>query len=208
MTLLENQKNLPSVIVGDGFENHHESDERSGNRIIQGTLVKFTNEAEWVTRDDEKISADHELIVTDILRVAQKWKDGKPVETRILGPGENFPDLEALNEAAPKSEWVEGPDGQKRGPHQNQYIAHALDPKTMDQFTLLGVIATAGCVAPCGIMALAPDAGPGTDRNLRTLNVMARILARSGLQSRQVIWRMFKNGIRSRSKSWAILRGR
>ena len=134
MENIQNQ-NLPSVVIGDGFENHHEGDERSGNRIIQGTIVKFTNEAEWVTRDDEKISSDHELIATDIIRVVQKWVGGMPVETRVLGPGENFPDVEALNEAAPKSEWAEGPDGKKRGPWQCQYIVHLLDPKTMDQYS-------------------------------------------------------------------------
>jgi hypothetical protein len=98
-------------------------------------FVKFTNEATWVTRDEEKLSADRELIATEIVRVTQKWLDGRPVETRVLAPGENFPDLEVLNEAAPKSEWAEGPDGKKRGPHQNQYIVRLLDPKTMDQYS-------------------------------------------------------------------------
>jgi hypothetical protein len=129
---LEDQ-NLPSVIVGDGFGDHPEGDERPG--VIQGTIVKFTNEAEWVTRDEEKLPADRELIATDIIRVVQKWLGGMPVETRVLGPGENFPDLETLNEAAPKSEWAEGPDGKKRGPWQSQYIVHLLDPKTMDRFS-------------------------------------------------------------------------
>jgi hypothetical protein len=100
-------QNLPSVAVGDGFESHHEGDERPG--VIQGTIVKFTNEATWVTRDADELPADRELIATDIIRVVQKWLDGMPVETRILAPGENFPDLEALNEAAPKSERAEGP---------------------------------------------------------------------------------------------------
>jgi hypothetical protein len=131
--ILENQ-NLPSVIVGDGSENHPEGDERSQNRVIQGTIVKFTNTAEWVTRDEEKLSADQELIATGILRVLQKWVDHMPEETRILQPGENV-DLEALNEAVPKDEWVEGPDGKPRGPWQCQYLVYLLDPKTMDRYT-------------------------------------------------------------------------
>jgi hypothetical protein len=97
--------------------------------------VKFTNESTWVTRDGDVLLPDRELIATAITRVTQKWIDRLPVETRVLEPGENFPDLEALNEAAPKSEWAEGPDGKKRGPHQNAYNVHLLDPRTMDRFT-------------------------------------------------------------------------
>jgi hypothetical protein len=120
----------------EGFEDRREGDERpQGGGVIQGTVVKFTNEAEWTTRDEETLSSDRELIATDIIRVVQKWIDAMPVETHILEPGEKFPDLEALNEAAPKSEWAEGPDGKKRGPWQAQYIVHLLDPKTMDRYS-------------------------------------------------------------------------
>lgn len=127
-------QNLPSVIGGDGFGDHPEGDERRGNRVIQGAVVKFTNDAVWITRDEEKLSDDRELIATGILRVLQKWVDHMPEETRILQPGEN-PDLDALNEAAPKTEWVVGPDGKERGPWQVQYIVHLLDPKSMDRFS-------------------------------------------------------------------------
>jgi hypothetical protein len=100
-------KNPPQL---DGFEGYE--DEVSG-RLIQGTHIKFTNEAMWVTKAGEEIPADLELVVVDILRVVQKWKDKRPVEgeTRILAPGEKFPDIKAMNEAAPREEWGEGPDG-------------------------------------------------------------------------------------------------
>ena len=70
-----------------------------------------------------------------MLRIVQKWIDQKPVETRILEPGEKFPDIEALNEAAPKSEWHEGPDGKMHGPWQIQQILYLLNLDTMDRFT-------------------------------------------------------------------------
>jgi hypothetical protein len=103
--------------------------------LIQGTLLKFSNTGQWVTRDEDEIASDLELIAVDLQRVVQKWQDGQPVETRILEPGENFPDLEALNADVPQSEWVEGPDGKKRGPWQAQHILYLLDPATMDRFT-------------------------------------------------------------------------
>jgi hypothetical protein len=88
-----------------------------------------------VTRDDNEISPDLELVAVDIARVVQKWADGKPVETRILGLSENFPDIEALNEAVPRDQWEEGPDGKPRGPWQAQHILYLLDPATMDKYT-------------------------------------------------------------------------
>ena len=118
----------------EGFESRCEGEEFRGGGVIVGTVLKFSNEAEWVTRDEEKLPADRELIATDIVRVVQKWIDQVPVETRVLEPGEKFPDLEALNEAAPKDEWTEGPNG-LRGPWQAQYVVHLLDPKTMDRFS-------------------------------------------------------------------------
>lgn len=120
----------------EGFESRREGDDRpESGSVIQGTIVKFTNDAAWMTRDDDELPANLELVATDVIRLVQKWIDGMPVETRILAPGEKFPDLDALNEAAPKSEWREGPNGKMHGPHQSQYIVHLLDPKTMDRFS-------------------------------------------------------------------------
>jgi hypothetical protein len=123
----------------DGFEGHTdevEGDEResSSNRVIQGTLVKFTNEAKWVSNGDEPPS-DFELVVINIGRVVQKWQDGSPVETIVLAPGQKYPDVKKLNEAVPQSEWEEGPDGRPRGPWQAQHVVYLLNPKTMDRFS-------------------------------------------------------------------------
>jgi hypothetical protein len=118
----------------EGWNDNVEGVERQGAGIIQGTLVKFTNESAWVTKDEEEIGSDLELIAANVLRVVQKWEDGKPVETRILEPGEKFPDIEAMNEAVPRSEWIEGPSG-RRGPWQAQHVLHLLDPRSMQKYT-------------------------------------------------------------------------
>jgi hypothetical protein len=115
---------------GDGFDAFETSDE--SNRVIKGALVKFTNEGTWVTGDDE-LSSELELVVVDIARVVQKWPpdEGPPIETRMLGPGEKFPNITALNEATPQSEWRTGPDGVKKGPWQACHIVYFLNPKTI-----------------------------------------------------------------------------
>jgi hypothetical protein len=127
-------KPISTVDGFEGFEERHEGDERPLG-VIQGTVVKFTNEAAWLTRDEEELPSDRELIALNIGRVVQKWIDQLPVETRILEPGEKFPDIEELNEKAPRSEWTEGPDGKPRGPWQAQYIVYLLDPKTMERYS-------------------------------------------------------------------------
>jgi hypothetical protein len=131
-------KKEPTNIVDNfaGWEDGVEGDDRPQSAgIIQGTLVKFTNEAQWITRDSDELPADLELVAVDVGRVVQKWQDQAPVETVILAPHQKFPDVEKMNEKTPKKEWVEGPDKKLRGPWQAQHILYLLDLKTMDKFT-------------------------------------------------------------------------
>jgi hypothetical protein len=126
----------PAVDNFEGWEDGIEGHERpQGAGIIQGVLLKFGNDAAWTTRDQEEISPDLELVVVDLARVTQRWQDGQAVETRILEPGEKFPDVDAMNEAIPRTEWIEGPTGEPRGPWQNQHLVYLLDLQTMDRFT-------------------------------------------------------------------------
>src|SRR6516225_9213450 len=118
-----------------GWEDGVEGDDRpQGAGIIQGNLIKFTNEAQWVTRDGEELTGDLELVAVDVARVVQKWQDQQPVETIVLEPHQLFPDIEAMNEKTPREQWIEGPGG-LRGPWQAQHILYLLDLKTMDRFT-------------------------------------------------------------------------
>jgi hypothetical protein len=118
-----------------GWEDGIEGDDRpQGAGIIQGTLIKFTNEATWVTRDGE-LPADLELVAVDVKRVVQKWQDQQPVETIILEPFQKFPNIDEMNAKVPKKEWVEGPDKQLRGPWQAQHILYLLNVETMDKYT-------------------------------------------------------------------------
>lgn len=137
------EKKLPTTTPIDGFDGFEDrvagaddNDERNASgSLIQGNLIKFTNEVTWVMRDGEEVSPDLELIAVDILRVVQKWIDKKPVETRVLAPGEKVPDIKALNEAAPKAEYGTDFNGAPQGPYQFQYVTYFLDPLTMDRFT-------------------------------------------------------------------------
>jgi len=130
---------LMSTTALDGFTGFNDSvegdDRPQGGSIIQGVLVKFSAEAEWVTSSGDEMSREQELIAIDILRIVQKWIDQKPVETIIVPPGEKFPDVKAMNEAAPKSEWRENLNGELVGPWQMQYVLYLLDAHSLDKFT-------------------------------------------------------------------------
>jgi hypothetical protein len=117
----------------DGFDS--DTDESQSRRVIQGSRLAFTNDFEWVDSNDEPVPRDRELIMVDRVRVLQKWIDQKPVETRFLEPNEKWPDVEAMNKAAPQSEWREGPDGKPQGPHSCQWVIYLIDPLTLDKFT-------------------------------------------------------------------------
>jgi hypothetical protein len=122
-----------------GFTEEVEGDARSqGGGIIQGRILKFTNPGcIWVTADDGlKVAADLELIASNMARVVEKWINGMPVreETIVVPPGQKFPNVKAMNEAAPRSEWREY-NGQMIGPWQMQYLVYLLDAHTLDKFT-------------------------------------------------------------------------
>jgi hypothetical protein len=144
----------------DGFTDEAEGNDQDqvGGRVIQGTRINFTNEAVWLDAAKKELPADLELIVIDIGRVVQKWgTDGLPSEAPIiLAPHQKYPDIKAMNEACPKSEWRER-FGKMEGPYQSQHVVYLLDPKTMQKFswptsTTGGHICVTGLVEKTNLM--------------------------------------------------------
>jgi hypothetical protein len=142
----EKQPTTPDVRI-DGFDGYEDGtegmEEQTTGRLLVGDKLSFTVEAKWIGPDGKEMPRI-ELMAGNILRVVNKWsKDGKPIETRILAPGEKFPDINALNNAAPKSEWREW-QGSLRGPWAGQNIVHFLDLATMARFSWPSPITTIG----------------------------------------------------------------
>jgi hypothetical protein len=128
-------KKVTAIDGFEGYEDATEGAQKRGSGVIRGRVLKFTNEARWETSDGEEIDASRELVAVDVGRVVQRWLDQRPIETIVLEPGQKFPDVKKLNDAVPREEWVEGPDGNPRGPWQSQHIVYLLDPLTMDRFS-------------------------------------------------------------------------
>jgi hypothetical protein len=131
--------NQPDGDGFDGFEDrvaYMDGEEREAP-LIQGQRIVFPNECVWQVKNNPNLPiTTYELIVVDVPRVVQKWQHGK-AETRILGPGEPVPDIEALNAAVPDEEKEVGPNGQKTGPYQFVYVVYFFHEPSVKKFTYI-----------------------------------------------------------------------
>jgi hypothetical protein len=119
-----------------GYDDRVEGDDRpQGGAVIQGVIIKFSNEGEWITGDGDELSRELELVAVDIARIVQKWINQKPEETIFVAPGQKFPDIEEMNEKAPRSEWRENLNGEMVGPWQMQNALYLVDLQTLDKYT-------------------------------------------------------------------------
>jgi hypothetical protein len=119
-----------------GYDDRVEGDDRpQGGAVIQGVIVKFSNEGKWITGDDDELSSNLELVAVDAARIVQKWIDQKPEQTIFVAPGQKFPDVKEMNEKAPRSEWRENLNGEMVGPWQMQHVLYLVDLQTLDKYT-------------------------------------------------------------------------
>ena len=96
---------------GDGFagyetqsEGGDQQQQQTGN-VIQGAVVKFTNEANWVTRDGLELSPDLELVATD---VAPLCRNGKTRCRSRLGSSDPVRNFQTLTNLMPTLRAVNG----------------------------------------------------------------------------------------------------
>ena len=132
-TAKELTESTEQEVMLDGFDTYTdevEGDDRSlDSRLLQGTQVKFTNEYTWVTKAGDEMLSNEDFIASDVVRVEAKWSKDKnaPPQTRVVLPGEKFRSMKNLNEETPKSEWIEGPYGEPKGPWEIQHYLYLLD---------------------------------------------------------------------------------
>jgi hypothetical protein len=138
---LKSETALVNLDGFDGYTDESEGDEQdqdqfTSRRVIQGERIDFTNEAVWVGANKQPLPSNLQLIVADVLRVVQKWgHDNMPAEEPIiLAPNQKWPNIQAMNDACPKTEWRMR-FGELVGPYQAQKIVYLWDPITMNKYT-------------------------------------------------------------------------
>jgi hypothetical protein len=138
---MSNELAKKSAVELDGFAGYtdeYEGDEQFSDRIIIGEHVKYTNDSKWVLKSDPNNTdiIGRELVASSVARVVQKWSpENLPLERITLGPGEKFPDVKAMNEKCPQSEWRIGPSGKLEGPWQAQHILYLADLDKAERYT-------------------------------------------------------------------------
>jgi len=144
--LAEKLKSTTAAVDLDGFDGYtdecayegeeQDQDRFTSGRVIQGIRINFTKAGTWVDASKQPLPVDLQLIVHDVVRVVQKWdKDNMPAEPPIiLGPDERWPDVDAMNERCPKTEWRTY-FGKLIGPYQRQKIVYLWDPITMNKYS-------------------------------------------------------------------------
>jgi hypothetical protein len=125
---------------GDGFDC---AGDVGGKSIIKGVKLSFGNDAKWyasaaVVAPVEKDQPAREFIPIERIRIVQKWgvEPGPPLETRILADDAFFPDVERMNEEAPKSERRMA-FGKEVGPYEKAHVLYLLEPSSMAGFTYI-----------------------------------------------------------------------
>jgi len=111
-----------------------------------GIKIKFTKDARWVDPDDNEVKQP--LIALDVVNRVHKWADdgGPPLETITLKPGQEWPDINAINETC-RDEWYEK-FGQQVGPWQGEHTLLFADPASMVSYWWPSPVSTIGaCVA-------------------------------------------------------------
>ena len=144
--LAEKLKSTTASVDLDGFDGYtdecaYESEDQdqdrfTSGRVIQGTRINFTKAGIWVDASKQPLPDNLQLIVHSVARVVQKWgHDNMPAEPPIiLGPNERWPDVDAMNERCPKTEWRMYFD-KLIGPYQRQKIVFLWDPVTMNKYS-------------------------------------------------------------------------
>jgi hypothetical protein len=129
----------PTAAELDGFAGYTSEtqgeEEQFSERVIIGDHWKFTNEADWKDNNGTLLNG-REVIAVGVKRVVQEWStENLPLSTRVLEPGEPFPNIKKMNEEASKDRWREGPGGQLVGPYQAQHVLYLADPDKAERYT-------------------------------------------------------------------------
>lgn len=114
----------------DGFDYESEYDDGdadSGGGILSGTTrIKYG--PPWMAAvSKEPMAASLELMAAKVERVIIRFHGTDVPETRVLEPGEKFPNMKALNDSVPRTEWATDFNGNPKGPWEAQHVLFLLN---------------------------------------------------------------------------------
>ena len=99
-------------------------------------LLKFVS-GDFVTREGEVVGSEREFVSLGLVKALQKFIGHQLMDTIIVAPEKEFPDLEKMNDKAPREEWGTDLNGNPKGPWTRILVLKLLDLKTMDRFAFV-----------------------------------------------------------------------
>jgi hypothetical protein len=167
--------------------------DEAGERVVRGTLLKFSDWNWTAGKEGRTIEKGTELIALATAAAWVKWVDGKPAQYEMRPLGRALVGRESLGDLDEDS-WPAGPDGRPRDPWQNTRFVHLVDPKTAEAFTFstsswggrecvtgLGdQVQRMRCARPGAVPVVALDAAPMQTKYGRKSKPVLRIVGWKG----------------------------
>jgi hypothetical protein len=122
---------LTTTVTNDGWD---DAAAEANERVLRGTLLKFADWNWTRGKETEPVKRGTQLIAIGTAAAQVKWKDGKPVETRLREPGKQLPDREELGDLD-QALWETGPDQKPRDPWRSTRFVYLIDPNSAEAYT-------------------------------------------------------------------------
>src|SRR6266516_2505880 len=125
---------MSNDLVTTGNDGWAEAAAEASERVLRGTLLKFSDWKWSAGKEATPIEDGRQLVALGTAAAWVKWADGKPNEYRMRLAGRSLPEREELGDLD-ETEWEAGPDGKPRDPWQSTRFVYLVDPETAEAFT-------------------------------------------------------------------------
>jgi hypothetical protein len=121
----------------DGLDNFDLGQIGMQTGAFGGAQMLFFKDGTYATREGQVIGPEREFVVLGVKKVVRKFVGKQLMNSVVVPNNERVPDIAAMNEAAPRSEWGPGFDGKLQGPYSLILVLKLLDPANLDRFAFI-----------------------------------------------------------------------
>jgi hypothetical protein len=130
-SLVEAHSNSIAVSGNDGWG---DVAAESGERVLRGDLLKFSDGTWLVGRESIPVEKDRKLVAVGCASAWVRWAGGKPDKYIVRQPGAASPEREDLGDSD-ETKWEPGPDNRPRDPWMSTRYVYLVDPHDASAYT-------------------------------------------------------------------------
>jgi hypothetical protein len=121
----------------DGFDNFNLEQIGQHSGAFGGArLLKF-NTDQFVTREGDVVGPDRPLISLGLIKLVQKFVGKKLMSSTVIPSDKKMPDIEKMNEEAPREEWGVNLNGDPVGPYVGVLMLKLLEESKFNRFAFV-----------------------------------------------------------------------